>query len=389
MQPFMPATYQHQQQLTTFREPYGRGRNDISDHSQTVNTDLIRQGLDVRTTVMLRNLPNDMTCHKLKELLDASNFGEYDFSYVRIDYEKGASVGYGFVNFTSPEAIIKFDHCYVGRPWDTNSVHRRGAPRLAEISYATVQGLDCCIEKFRNSSVMTEFVDYRPKLWLTKETAPTKDLIGEQADFPPVNNETKHQRSLANATQIGLFPPQSRRGPGGAHRAGRSQFDRGTTAQQQEEMFYNMQQQMHQMQLAQAGHFGPAQMAYMMPPMQPMMQAPVPYGAIVPYNPHANPMYANQGAVMPPQGFFNGHQMSIPPNMQQYMNGNGLNGNTHAGHRVPTNANRAAAVPRSFGNGYNADNDPQSLEGDVDVGGMTGYVNPHLEEYKKLKNQQQ
>ena len=30
-------------------------------------------------------------------------------------------------------------------------------PRGAEISYATVQGVDCAIEKFRNSSVMDEY----------------------------------------------------------------------------------------------------------------------------------------------------------------------------------------------------------------------------------------
>lgn len=36
--------------------------------------------------------------------------------------------------------------------------------KRAEISYATIQGSDCLIQKFRNSSVMLEDPSYRPKV---------------------------------------------------------------------------------------------------------------------------------------------------------------------------------------------------------------------------------
>ena len=93
------------------------GGTPFGDRSHIVDIETVRQGHDVRTTLMLRNLPNQMTCHKLKEILDASNFGECDFSYVRIDYKKGINVGYGFVHFADPAAIVKFLEQYAGRRW--------------------------------------------------------------------------------------------------------------------------------------------------------------------------------------------------------------------------------------------------------------------------------
>ena len=36
--------------------------------------------------------------------------------------------------------------------------------KVAEISYATIQGKDCLVQKFRNSSVMLEAPHYRSKV---------------------------------------------------------------------------------------------------------------------------------------------------------------------------------------------------------------------------------
>lgn len=421
--------YPHQQQHTAGL-PYGRGRNDFGDRSQIVDIETVRLGHDVRTTLMLRNLPNQMDYHKLKEILNASNFGEYDFSYVRIDYKKGMSVGYGFVNFSDPAAIVKFLEHHAGRPWMPELSNRRGAARLAEVSYATVQGYDCCVEKFRNSSVMTEFVDYRPKLWYTAATAPEAKMIGQERDFPPVNNVTKHQRSLANATQIGLFPPQSRRGPAGQYRAIRSQYDRGTTAQQQEDLVHQLQQQLHQVQLVQAGQFygcgghpiNAAQANHSMPPMMPIPQQQAPFGAVVPYHAHGRPAFPHAGPVMAPNNFYGQMPMSMapvppqnmafvlpqnvapmppqnvaaaPPQQQQHMHANDLRGTPAAdprymgrGHPVTTHA---TSVPRSLTESeyeyeYECDyddEDPNAFEGDVDVAKLMGYVNPTQQKSEK------
>ncbi|KAK5121941.1 hypothetical protein LTR85_004513 [Meristemomyces frigidus] len=191
----------------------------------------IENGQDVRTTVMLRNIPNRMNCWELKAILDHTSLGEYDFSYLRIDFEKGTNVGYAFVNFADPMNIMPFVDYYEGRRWQPTN------KRLVELSYATVQGFDCLVEKFRNSAIMSEYKDYRPKLWYTPQTAPEPSLIGSEMQFPEANNLSKRQRSHDNAGQIGLYAPRS--GQMSRERGRRSQFDRGTPAQVQEDAYYN------------------------------------------------------------------------------------------------------------------------------------------------------
>jgi len=82
---------------------------------------------------MLRNIPNKVTQAQLKEIVDRTSFGRYDFMYLRIDFSNGCNVGYAFINFADPLDII-------------------------------IQGRDCLIQKFRNSSVMLEPEYCRPKV---------------------------------------------------------------------------------------------------------------------------------------------------------------------------------------------------------------------------------
>ena len=258
---------------------------------QNVDVEKIRGGYDVRTTIMLRNLPNKMNYHKLREILNTYNFGEYDFSYLRIDFRNNSNVGYGFVNFIDPDHIVKFYDAWVGKPWVPSLPHDpRAGPRIAEVSYATVQGKDCLIERFRNSSVMCECPDYRPKTWYTAETAPCAGLIGEEMPFPGVNNPSKHQRSRDNAGQIGLYPPQSRRGRTNGERMHRSQYDRGTPAQLYEEAMHHQNQQaspMHAFFPRVSGGHHPSGMSFNMPFSMPFNTAPPPFMPQMPNNPGA------------------------------------------------------------------------------------------------------
>jgi hypothetical protein len=203
---------------------------------QAVKVGRIVRGEDVRTTVMLRNLPNKWSIHDFKAALDSTSFGMYDFSYLRIDFEKGTNVGYGFVNFTQSDHIVDFYQRWIGREWIPGNYPRK----IAQISYATIQGLDCLIEKFRNSAIMDEYKDFIPKLWYTTET-PDIDpsQIGYERPFPSPNNHTKKQRSNDNASSIGLYAPRS--GQRGGDRSRRSNYDRGTTHQMQEDAMYSQQ----------------------------------------------------------------------------------------------------------------------------------------------------
>ena len=200
---------------------------------QSVSIFRINAGQDVRTTIMLRNLPNKWTIHDLRRILEETCKGKYDFVYLRIDFSYNTNVGYAFVNFIDASHIVDFYQTWVGKEWQPGSHPRK----IAQISYATIQGIDCLIEKFRNSAVMDEFPDYRPKLIYTEESAPDKSLISTERPFPSPNNMSKKQRSHDNAGQIGLYAPRT--GQRGGDRHHRSQYDRGTTAQIQEDTYYN------------------------------------------------------------------------------------------------------------------------------------------------------
>jgi hypothetical protein len=215
---------------------------------QTVNLNKIEAGIDVRTTIMLRNIPNRVDFEDLKSFLDETSEGHYDFSYLRIDFSNNLNVGYAFVNFVRPEFIINFVQRRVGQEWNMY-----GSLKKCEVSYATIQGIDCLLAKFRNSVVMEEIHRYRPKLWYHIDSTdlpsvagvPDRGAIGTEAPFPAPNNEQKRRRSRDNAGTIGLFPPRRGRGlngPGSHYREG--QYDRGTSFAIEEERQFEEQRQL-------------------------------------------------------------------------------------------------------------------------------------------------
>lgn len=252
--------------------------------SADIYLDEIRNGRDVRTTVMLRNIPNNWTYRQLKERLDEFCFGLYDFSYLRIDFKRHTNVGYGFVNFIRAVDIIPLYEGLYGIPW---ARYGYGRHRLGDLSYATIQGLDCLVEKFRNSSVQSEAPPFKAKMWWTywdaensenasqaqstfsndaRVAQPTDSvrhivtpyMVGVERPFPPSDNEQKRLRSNANAAQNDLWTNphggggrghgrargRGRGGRGGRGRGGRggnnnnTMYDRGNTFQMQEDFYY-------------------------------------------------------------------------------------------------------------------------------------------------------
>merc|ERR1719324_1682130 len=60
-----------------------------------------------KTTLMLRNLPNDYNREMFLNLVDAEGLaGSYDFVYFPVDFKTGSGLGYAFMNFTSHEAAV-------------------------------------------------------------------------------------------------------------------------------------------------------------------------------------------------------------------------------------------------------------------------------------------
>jgi hypothetical protein len=112
------------------RSPYHH-HNVSSQHNQ-VDVGRIRDGIDVRTTIMLRNIPNKVDQAMLKRIVDESSWGKYDFMYLRIDFANDCNVGYAFINFVDPLDIIDFVNKRGNQRWNCFK-----SDKVAEISYAS------------------------------------------------------------------------------------------------------------------------------------------------------------------------------------------------------------------------------------------------------------
>jgi hypothetical protein len=126
------------------------------------------------TTVMMRNIPNNISRAGLLELLDRHGFkGCYDFIYLPIDLKRQASLGYAFVNFVSTDILEKFWETFDGfSSWDGPS------KKICQVSWSTPsQGLADHIERYRNSPLMHDTVP--------DEARPVLFEKGVRVNFPP------------------------------------------------------------------------------------------------------------------------------------------------------------------------------------------------------------
>ncbi|KAF2031403.1 hypothetical protein EK21DRAFT_88115 [Setomelanomma holmii] len=205
---------------------FSREKMHPADQHNKVIRKRIDDGSDVRTTIMLRNIPNKMDWLQLKAILDAACFGSYDFVYLRIDFKSACNVGYAFINFHNVRGIAMLMDKIQGRLWlGFRSV------KAAEISYATIQGREALVQKFRNSSVMQETPFCRPRLFLTYSDAEKSGkvrYVGMEQSFPQPDNLSKLQRSMDSARTIGLYPPHNYLSSITEHRMRSSPYDRGT-----------------------------------------------------------------------------------------------------------------------------------------------------------------
>jgi len=116
------------------------------------------------TTIMLRNIPNDYSREDALELLDSKGFaGLYDFFYLPVDFDRGANMGYAFVNFISHEdAVLAKERLEGFSDWTVAS------QKTCEVSWGNpLQGREAHVNRYRNSPVMHENVPdhFRPLIF--------------------------------------------------------------------------------------------------------------------------------------------------------------------------------------------------------------------------------
>jgi len=137
-------------------------------------------GSTTRTTLMLRDIPNNYTRQMLLALLDREGFPPtvMNFLYYPVDFRLHAGLGYCFINFLEEADVLAFWSHFEGfSEWELPS------RKVAHVSWALpLQGYDQCVSRYRNSQVMHHSVpdEFRPLLFKQGERvpfpAPTKTI---------------------------------------------------------------------------------------------------------------------------------------------------------------------------------------------------------------------
>lgn len=156
----------------------------------------IEQGADMRTTVMIKNIPNKMTDKELLEFINNVCPRRIDFLYLRMDFKNGCNVGYAFVNFIGVQDLLVFAKTKLNEKWNMYS-----SEKILQMSYANYQGKEALVEKFKNSCIMDEREEWRPKIFYS-EPGPNQGLPEE---FPKPTHIRRKERSSFN--RGALFVP--------------------------------------------------------------------------------------------------------------------------------------------------------------------------------------
>ncbi|KAF9618977.1 hypothetical protein IFM89_002972 [Coptis chinensis] len=143
-----------------------------------LDIDRILRGDDLRTTLMIKNIPNKYTSKMLLAAIDERHRGTYDFIYLPIDFKASkfnkCNVGYAFINMIDPHQIIPFYQAFNGKKWE-----KFNSEKVASLAYARIQGKSALVAHFQNSSLMNEDKRCRPILF--HSDGPN---AGDQEPFP-------------------------------------------------------------------------------------------------------------------------------------------------------------------------------------------------------------
>jgi len=98
------------------------------------------------TSVMIRNLPLDLTRDMLLSTLDREGFeGQYDFVYLPRDFGTGANLGYAFVNLLEHNEALRMQQHFNGfQKWSIKSAKK------CAVVWGSMQGGCAYIQKYRS-----------------------------------------------------------------------------------------------------------------------------------------------------------------------------------------------------------------------------------------------
>ena len=109
-----------------------RNKDNIDPSFFMINLDNIIKGIDKRTTIMIRHIPNKYSYQNLLEEINIVCKDKYDCFYLPLDSENNCNLGYAFIN---PLHIIFFYNTFKSRKWLHYNSYKE-----CDLSFAKYQG---------------------------------------------------------------------------------------------------------------------------------------------------------------------------------------------------------------------------------------------------------
>ena len=127
---------------------------------------------DLRTTIMIKNIPNKYTISSFLDEINTYFKFTYDIFYLPIDYVNKCNLGFAFINFVEPFHVILFYELYRGKKWK-----RFNSDKKCELLYAKFQGKKELISHFEKGKVLSfESEEKRPLILPTPDPLPKINL---------------------------------------------------------------------------------------------------------------------------------------------------------------------------------------------------------------------
>lgn len=97
---------------------------------------------------MIKNIPNKYSQALLRETIESTLQGKFDFLYLPIDFKNQCNVGYAFINMLAPEHVSALYQQFNGKRWD-----HYNSNKVCEITYARLQGFNAMTRHFSTSTI--------------------------------------------------------------------------------------------------------------------------------------------------------------------------------------------------------------------------------------------
>lgn len=147
-------------------------KSDLDMNKNIINLMDIFLCRDLRTTLMIKNIPNKYTISSFLDEINTYFKFTYDIFYLPIDYVNKCNLGFAFINFVEPFHIILFYELYRGKKWK-----KFNSDKICELLYAKFQGKKELISHFEKGKVLSfESEEKRPLILATPNPLPRINL---------------------------------------------------------------------------------------------------------------------------------------------------------------------------------------------------------------------